>query len=231
MIRGVAITFDDGPDATWTPRVLAELRRLSAPATFFVLGERAEAQPALANAIRRAGHEVGLHGYRHLRHDAHSGAEIEADARRALEILGATSLWRAPHGITTPASVAVARRLELQLVTWTVDSVDWLPSQTSEQMLDRVTGALEPGASVLLHDAVGPGSARESPAPTLELLAPLIGAIRRRGLEPTLLSDIRQAPPPDPGGWLFPGSAASGLRRGGWKRLAGRAVAPPLRAS
>jgi peptidoglycan/xylan/chitin deacetylase (PgdA/CDA1 family) len=191
---GVALTFDDGPDPEWTPRVLDELRRLDAPATFFVLGARARRQRRLLRRMRREGHEVALHGNQHLRHDEHAPAAIESDVREALAIVGRrrVRLWRPPHGIAVAASAEIARKHGLELVHWTADTQDWQEGQSTEAMLARVEPLLVPGAVVLMHDAVGPGSRRASPAPTLALLEPLVDAIRARGLTTTLV----ERPPP-----------------------------------
>jgi peptidoglycan/xylan/chitin deacetylase (PgdA/CDA1 family) len=181
---GVTLTFDDGPDAEWTPRFLDELRRLDARATFFLLGGRAEGQRRLLRKLRRGGHEVGLHGYHHLRHDENSREAIEADMREALDVLGSrVRVWRPPHGIAADFTEPLAAQYGLELVHWSADTVDWQADQTVEMMLARVEPLLEPGAVVLMHDTVGPGSPRQSPAPTLALLEPLVAAIRRRGLE------------------------------------------------
>lgn len=197
MSAGVALTFDDGPDAEWTPRFLEELRRLDVRATFFVLGSEAAGQRRLLRRMRRAGHEIGLHGYRHLRHDEHTREAIEADTARALDVLGrGVRVWRPPHGIATPDTEAIARERSLELVHWTADTVDWQADQTAEGMLGRVEPLLEPGAVVLMHDAVGPGSPRESPAPTLALLEPLVAAVRSRGLTVS-----EPAPPRAPRSW------------------------------
>jgi peptidoglycan/xylan/chitin deacetylase (PgdA/CDA1 family) len=180
---GVALTFDDGPDPEWTPRILDELRRLDVRATFFVLGAQAASQRRLLGRMRRAGHEIGLHGYAHLRHDEHSREAIEADMHEALAVIGRrTRVWRPPHGIATPVTEQLAREHGLELVLWTADTVDWQAGQDVETMLGRVEPLLEPEAIVLMHDAVGPGSPRDSPAPTLALIDPLVGAIRARGL-------------------------------------------------
>jgi peptidoglycan/xylan/chitin deacetylase (PgdA/CDA1 family) len=161
-----------------------ELRRLDARATFFVLGERAAGQRRLLGRMRRAGNEIGLHGYAHLRHDEHSRQAIEADMDEALAVIGRRHIrrWRPPHGIVTPVTEELARERGLELVHWTADTVDWNADQSVEGMLGRVEPLLRPGAVVLMHDAVGPGSPRESPAATLALLEPLVAAIRSRGL-------------------------------------------------
>ena len=180
---GVALTFDDGPDPEWTPRILDELRRLDVRATFFVLGERAASQRRLLRTMRRAGHEIGLHGHAHLRHDEHSREAIESDMNAALAVIGRrTRVWRPPHGIATAVTEELAREYRLELVHWTADTVDWEADQDAEAMLGRVEPLLDPGAIVLMHDAVGPGSPRDSPAPTLALIEPLVAAITARGL-------------------------------------------------
>jgi peptidoglycan/xylan/chitin deacetylase (PgdA/CDA1 family) len=186
---GVALTFDDGPDPDWTPRFLDELERLDARATFFVLGSQARGQRRLLRRIQRAGHEIGLHGNRHLRHDEHSREAIEDDTRDALAVLRRcrVRLWRPPHGIATSSTAEIAREHGLELVHWTADTQDWQPGQSVEAMMALVEPLLVPGAVVLMHDAVGPGSARESPAATLALLEPLVAAIRARELDTTLV--------------------------------------------
>jgi peptidoglycan/xylan/chitin deacetylase (PgdA/CDA1 family) len=198
---GVALTFDDGPDPDSTPRFLDELDRLRVRATFFLLGERAGDQRRLVRRIRRAGHEIGLHGYRHLRHDEASRAVIDEDTREALATLGRRRirLWRPPHGIVTQDSVDVARDHGLELVRWTADTQDWQAGRTVEEMLALVEPLLVPGAVVLMHDAVGPGSPRESPRPTLALLEPLVASIRARGLETTLIEEPLPVPVGPPG--------------------------------
>jgi peptidoglycan/xylan/chitin deacetylase (PgdA/CDA1 family) len=193
----VALTFDDGPDPDWTPRLLDELDRLGVRATFFVLGERAAGQRRLLRRMRRAGHEIGLHGNSHLRHDEHSREQIEADARAGLAAIGRRNrvrLWRPPHGIATQASVEVARELGVELAHWTADTQDWQAGQTVESMLALVEPLLAPGAVVLMHDAVGPGSPRATPESTIALVEPLVAAIRARGLDTALV----ERPPPVP---------------------------------
>jgi peptidoglycan/xylan/chitin deacetylase (PgdA/CDA1 family) len=197
MSAGVALTFDDGPDSEWTPRFLDELARLEARATFFVLGERAAVQRRLLRRMRRAGHEVALHGYRHIRHDEHTATEIEADMRLALSAIGRRKVrhWRPPHGISTPATEQLAGKHGLELVHWSADTVDWQADQSPAAMLARIEPQLVPGAVVLMHDAVGLGSPRPTPEPTIALLEPLVSAIRARGLETTLIQDARRYPP------------------------------------
>ena len=98
----VFLTFDDGPDPIWTPKVLEALHQSGAKATFFVIAPLASRIPYLIHRMIRAGHSVEFHCSKHLRHTELTRAEIEVDAReglRTLRELGVSpSLWRTPWG-------------------------------------------------------------------------------------------------------------------------------------
>ena len=199
-MSGVALTFDDGPDPRWTPLLLDCLTSLNAPATFFPLGSRASRQSDLLARMRREGHEIGLHGGFHLDHQTTPPDVLEHDTQLALDWLGrpAPRLWRPPWGRVAPATIVVAKRHGLRLVTWTADSEDWQAPATAASILERLTPDLRGGAVILMHDGIGPGlreERRASPEPTLELVPLLIATIRELGLEPTLI-DRADAPRP-----------------------------------
>lgn len=167
--------------------MLAELERCRARGTFFVLGERVQATPEVVRAAVDAGHEVQLHGHRHLRHSQLEEEQIELDTRTALGALAQVGVhptrWRTPWGIVTPASERVAARHGLTLVHWTIDTHDWR-GDPALAMLARARRQLARGAVVLMHDGLGPGAMRGGCENTVELLAPLIAAARARGLAP-----------------------------------------------
>src|SRR5580704_16729141 len=98
-----ALTFDDGPDPVWTPRVLASLGEHGARATFFVMAGRAAAYPSLIDRMGAEGHEIALHCVRHVRHTEIDERALQHDTRsglRVLERLGVrTRHWRAPWGL------------------------------------------------------------------------------------------------------------------------------------
>jgi peptidoglycan/xylan/chitin deacetylase (PgdA/CDA1 family) len=182
----VALTFDDGPDATWTPIVLRELDRLRVRATFFVIGPLALEHPHLVRAIGDRGHAVGLHCWRHVRHTACSRREVEEDTDRALEALSSLGIrptrWRTPWGDTAPWSEEVAAERGLALTGWTADSHDWR-GDPAERMMEAIRPAVGAGAIVLMHDGLGPGARRQDCLQTMRLLSPLCGRIRELGLE------------------------------------------------
>jgi len=192
----LSLTFDDGPDELWTGRVLEALASVRARATFFMVGERVRAAPALACAVIDAGHDVELHCDRHVRHSELSELEIERDTRAGLATLAeldvSPSYWRTPWGVRTAATERVAERTGMTLVDWTIDTHDWR-GDAAPAMLARCRGQLATGGIVLMHDAVGPGARRRGCDQTVELVQYLVTAARRSGLHVGALPAARAA--------------------------------------
>lgn len=181
----LSLTFDDGPDLTWSPRILDELHRCKASGTFFMVGERVREAPGLVASVIDAGNEVQLHCDRHIRHTELSELQIERDTRQALATLACVGVqptwWRTPWGVRTAATARVARRNRLRLVNWTIDTHDWRGDEATT-MLARARAQLAGGAIVLMHDALGPGALRDGPQNTVDLLMGLVATARSRGL-------------------------------------------------
>lgn len=189
-----ALTFDDGPDPVWTPRVLDALADHKIVATFFCSLPAAQQSPGLIERMRAEGHEVGFHCVEHVRHTERSGAEVRAEAhegKSGLELLGAEpSSWRTPWGIHTDASIAAAGETGLELWHWSFDTHDWR-GDTADQMEAALPGGeLGDGEVVLMHDALGPGARREDCRHTVELIGRLAASGRRRRLAPTTLGGV-----------------------------------------
>jgi peptidoglycan/xylan/chitin deacetylase (PgdA/CDA1 family) len=186
----VALTFDDGPDPRWTPRILRELADAQAHATFFVIAPRAAAHPHLIDAIISQGHEIGLHCARHLRHTQTPRPIIEEDTLDALRTLRSLDVrptrWRLPWGAAATWSPAVADAHRLSIVGWTADTHDWR-GDSAAAMLDSVDPLIADHAVVLMHDGLGPGALRDGCLQTARLVAPLAHAIRARGCQPASL--------------------------------------------
>jgi peptidoglycan-N-acetylglucosamine deacetylase len=179
------MTFDDGPDPVWSPRLLDQLRRLDARATFFPIAARAAAPPGLIARMIDEGHAVGLHCHEHVRHTARDLAWLREDTRAALASLAAVGVtpifWRTPWGDTATWSPRVAHENGLRLVGWTADTHDWRGDAAAE-MFQATDGLLEDGAIVLAHDGLGPGATREGAAETLAYVELVAAHARRRGL-------------------------------------------------
>src|SRR5215470_16653131 len=139
----VALTFDDGPDPTWTPRLLEILATRNARATFFMLGRAAAAHRDLVRDVARAGHAIGNHSWDHPSFPLISGAERRAQISRCADALAPHGgrLFRPPFGQQSFASRIDAFVLGYRVVTWNVVAWDWLDHDAewmTQQLLDRI---------------------------------------------------------------------------------------------
>jgi peptidoglycan/xylan/chitin deacetylase (PgdA/CDA1 family) len=184
-VPGVFLTFDDGPDPVWTPRLLELLHDLGARATFFPIARRAEHHHALIERMVACGHRVDLHCDEHVRHSERDPAWVARDTATAiarLEKVGVTPrLWRTPWGNTAEWSAPIAEEFGLTLLGWTVDTHDWR-GDSAEAMLETTAEQLTEGAIVLLHDGLGPGALRDTAQETLRYVALAADVVRARGL-------------------------------------------------
>lgn len=192
----VALTFDDGPDPRLSPEVLDVLRARRVRATFLLVAERVRDQPELARRVVAEGHEIGLHGDRHvdMRGDPFSKQlSILRRGRRDVEALtGARVTWfRPPYGKQEPETVAACRIAGMRPLLWSTSAHDWERVGIEEQMAHAI-GGLTAGAVVLLHDGAA-GHAVPPPLPPShqpELLERLLDHMQERGLEPTTVSEL-----------------------------------------
>ena len=186
----ISLTFDDGPDPIWTPRVLEALRNADARATFFVVAPAARRSPHLISRMLREGHSVEFHCMDHVRHTERSPEELESDTREGLRHLMALGvhprLWRPPWGIVAPWTESIARTYGLQIALWTIDPHDWR-GDSAEEMFAFVEPRLADDATVLLHDGLGPGALRSGCEETVALIEPLANLARELGYTPTPL--------------------------------------------
>ena len=155
--REIAITIDDGPDPEVTPAVLDLLERHGAHATFFCIGERARAHPALCREIVARGHSVQNHSDRHGHSFSLLGPKaIERELATAQDTVAAITgepprFFRAPAGLRNPFLAPVLQRLDLQLVSWTRRGFDTLRRDPA-RVLGRLADRLRAGDILLAHD-------------------------------------------------------------------------------
>jgi len=209
--RAVALTFDDGPSPRYTPGILAVLRRLRVPATFFSVGYLADEYPDLIRAELLAGMTVQNHSNSHPQSFAQLSRHLIGDqialGARSLHRVGADgSLFRPPGGSFSPAVVRAAQSRGERTVLWSVDSADWHHGATPGGIAHRVLAAVRPGSIVLLHDGGGDRSA------TVAALPRIIEGIRRRGLELVALPRPT-ARPMKPERWCTRARTPDGRRR------------------
>ena len=205
--KTAALTFDDGPNRRWTPKILAVLARYHVPATFFVVGAHAAANPSLVRAELRAGDEIGSHTYTHVN-------LVSAGWRLPLELTltqnalaGAagirTRLLRPPYSSTPRAITAAdwrayrrAARYGYLIVVATVDTRDWSRPGVATIVSRAIAGATraartDHGAIIMLHDSGGNRSQ------TVRALPQIIRRLRARGYRFVTVTAGLGLPPAD----------------------------------
>ncbi|HHS12259.1 MAG TPA: polysaccharide deacetylase family protein [bacterium] len=177
-VREIFLTFDDGPDARSTPRLLDTLDRLDARATFFLTGSNL---PGNENLVRRAhdsGHVLGNHGRFHRTMAARPMRSIEGEIRWTQDRLNGlapvSAFFRPPFGRFDGRFRGLMNRLGMVMAMWSLMTYDY--SETDGRRLSgRVQNKIHNGAVIVFHD-------REDSGPVmLEALADLIPALRKRG--------------------------------------------------
>src|SRR3954453_7461957 len=182
---GVALTFDDGPDAAGPPPILDALDAAGAKATFFLVGEQLMRNHALARDAAARGHELALHGFEHVDHDTLRPQAARDDIARALGSFEAATgrrapFFRPPYGRFSQASYDACLHLGLEPVYWSQWGEDWEPIP-AERIVDLAARDLANGDIVLLHDP--PRYApRPNCAPTAEAIGPIVARARDLGL-------------------------------------------------
>ncbi len=194
----VAITFDDGPDPEWTPKILDVLKRENVPATFFLIGLEADRFGSIASRIYREGHEIGNHTFTHPDISNISTRLNQLEINLTEELFASrlgvhTILFRPPYSIDQePDTTDQVRPLEIAqdlgyiIVGDKIDPNDWRenPRPSAAEIADRVISHLPPcgsdqrfcGSIILLHDGGGNRSQ------TVAALPAMIDGIRAKGL-------------------------------------------------
>jgi peptidoglycan/xylan/chitin deacetylase (PgdA/CDA1 family) len=196
----VALTFDDGPDAVFTPRVLDILAQFGVRATFFVIGKQAEQHPEIIRAIVAGGHEVGNHTYGHrplwLLPPRQTREEIDGGARVLTAILGEPPRYfRPPWGQLNLEAVRHSARTRQQRVLWSLRGEGWLPLAHPATMVRSVARRLHPGAIIDLHDG---GGVAQTPVRLVAALPDILKLIHERGYRCLTLSELLTEEPPAP---------------------------------
>lgn len=149
----VALTFDDGPDASCTPRLLDGLKERQIPATFFIQGKWIAGQEDLILRMHREGHLIGNHTFDHVRLTAVSEQEalmqVVKTSNDIYEITGEYPAYiRPPFGEWRES---LNCHVEMIPVLWSLDSRDWV-LQDADQITSRVLESVEDGNIILMHD-------------------------------------------------------------------------------
>jgi peptidoglycan/xylan/chitin deacetylase (PgdA/CDA1 family) len=157
----IALTFDDGPHPTRTPRVLAILAAAGVKATFFEIGRNAAAHPDVARQVVAAGHEVGSHTFSHADlpkvTEPHAETEIETGEAAVTLALGVAPghlpFFRFPYGARTPEELAFVERRGNSTFFWNMDSEDWRTRDPHKLFLNVLAQIDRAGHGIILfHD-------------------------------------------------------------------------------
>ena len=189
----ISLNFDDGPDPEVTPRVLDLLDRYRARASFFCIGEKAAAFPALVKEIARRGHSVENHSHHHAPVFAFYGLgglrrEVDTAQAAVAAITGrAPAFFRAPAGFRSPLLDPVMASRGLRYVSWTRRGFDTVHGNAGA-VLSRLIRGLAAGDILLLHDGSSARTRSGEPV-VLEVLPALLEQIAARGLKPVTLPD------------------------------------------
>jgi len=181
-VARILLSFDDGPDPRWTPRVLDLLAAHDLHASFFVIGCVAARHPGLLRRVAAAGHAIGNHTWSH-RHPwtltrAQAIAEVLDGGAAIAGITGrASSLFRPPHGRLRRCMLDAAREAGQTTLLWTRSAVDWGPLATRTAIARRLARTAEADI-VLMHDGA---RGINRPDRLLDVLPGFLADLRQRG--------------------------------------------------
>jgi peptidoglycan/xylan/chitin deacetylase (PgdA/CDA1 family) len=191
----IALTFDDGPDPRFTPRILAILKERHVRATFFMVGRNAEKYPSLVKLIDENGDVIGNHTYSHPDLRVESQDQMRLEITRCEDILQSitgkrATLFRPPKGFYDRRALQMLSGLDLQPILWAL-TVEHKACATPEDMAQRVMQKIEPGEILLAHDG------RLNREKTVEAMPLIIDGLKSRGYRfvtvPEMLELLRES--------------------------------------
>ena len=155
--KKLAISFDAAWGCERTEQILDTLQKYDVKATFFLTDIWLEDYPEMARKIAERGHEIAMHSVTHPHmsqiSEAEAAQEIDGNRQTIVDVTGyEPTLFRFPFGEYDNKSINLLRERGYYPVQWSIDSLDWMESKTAEDIIDRVTLGLHPGAIILCHN-------------------------------------------------------------------------------
>ncbi|MEN8118177.1 MAG: polysaccharide deacetylase family protein [Bacteroidota bacterium] len=189
--KKVALTFDDGPDDSWTPKILDILKRENVKATFFLVGNNVKKHPEVFKRIHSEGHLVGNHSMTHP-HLSYLGSldsvllELTSTNTLFKSITGEDfEYFRPPYGHLTIEQSNYLQENGFKRVMWNIDPQDWdVANITSENIINKINNQVFDGANILLHSTNANSSASEkekNKENTVAALPVVIKSLRNKG--------------------------------------------------
>lgn len=182
----IAMTFDDGPHPSNTPRLLDILRARNIKATFYVIGRNVDLYPQIVRRCVAEGHEIGNHTYTHRLLSKLSDSEVRSELSRCRDAVGRAAGIQ-PRTLRPPYGGLLQRQREMvnaefgyPTIMWNVDPLDWKrpgPSVVCSRILSHTT----PGSIVLSHDLH---------APTIDAMPSTLDGLLQRGFQFVTVSQL-----------------------------------------
>jgi len=175
--KKVSITFDCAWGADDIADILNTLKQEDVKATFFLQGQWAEKFPQSVKQISDEGHDVANHSYSHPKMGSIDRGKMISEISMCDKVLsgitgGKINLFRAPYGDYNDSVVDAARSLGYYTIQWDVDSLDWKPGITQQEIMNRVMGKVRNGSIILFHN--------DTPH-TAKMLPTIITALKSKG--------------------------------------------------
>lgn len=176
--KQVALTFDDGPEAT-TEQVLDILKKEKVPATFFVIGKNIAGREHILQRMQAEGHSIGNHSFNHgFNFDWQSASRMLEEIVQTNEAITTVTgvpvkLFRPPYGVTNPNLAKAIRNSGLKSIGWSLRSMDTV-AKDSDKLYNKILRDVKAGDIILLHD--------RCPI-TVTALPVLIAALKKRGFD------------------------------------------------
>ena len=153
----VALTFDDGPSAAWTPKILDELKNAGVKATFFMIGEHAAKYPDVARRVAREGHEIGNHTFDHHGIFYYTPEELRREVKNTEDIIqkvtGQTTVYfRPPKAWITKDETHQLKEMGYRVILWSLNSKDWVMFD-DKYIVKYLVDHIKPGDIILFHDS------------------------------------------------------------------------------
>ncbi|MBN1154775.1 polysaccharide deacetylase family protein [candidate division KSB1 bacterium] len=153
----IYLTFDDGPHPEYTPQILDILAAANAKATFFVVGEKAEAHPDIVRLALSEGHTLGIHSQTHcsllFKTKRMLDYEIETSYNTLIRITSERPVYfRPPYGHFTPRLIKIIQENGMKMVMWTHMTYDFSVSVSDKNILHHISKNMSPGTIIVFHD-------------------------------------------------------------------------------
>lgn len=181
--NNVYLTFDDGPDGNWTPKIMSVLNSYNAKATFFVLGSRVGQNAGIVQELVRNGHSVQNHSWNHADFTKISASTLvntqldQTNSAIAAAAGTPATCVRPPYGAVNGSVKQTIANSGMQMALWTIDTNDYQRPPAS-QMVAHVLANVQPGSVILMHDG---GAADRSQ--TLAAVEQLVPALQNKGFQ------------------------------------------------